>query len=243
MRTARVLRRDAGISCGVEIGPAFARAAALLLIGGTLHAQEVALPQPEHSAQGPPAAAVTSPSPAAATSPTATASATIPPPQLIPPDILPMPDPSAPPIALPPADTIQQLDEALKPKIISPAAQEYQWRIEWRKLRNRIENDPSVREARATADHARTDLEKRKLLARYYDVFYGKAIALAPEFKGYLNDRKRDALNALPQPRVRPESVPATPTPKPGETPPPPPASPPPAPPLPSATPTPSIPR
>ncbi len=134
-------------------------------------------------------------------------------PDLIPADILPPPDPAAP-APLPDIPTIEQLDEGLKPPPLSPAAEGYRLHVQWRKLRNQVQNDPAVKAAFARAEAARTDLEKRKLLARYYELFYRKIAAIAPaEMKTYLNDRKKEHLAALPQPRVRPETAPPTPTP------------------------------
>jgi hypothetical protein len=128
---------------------------------------------------------------------------------LIPPDILPMPDPSAPPVQST-QPTLEQLDEALKPKSISKAAEDYRLLIEWRKLRNRVQNEPEVKAAFAEAQHARTDLEKRHLLAQYFNLLFDREIALGgAQMKDYLNDRRREHLGALPQPRVRPTPTPS----------------------------------
>ena len=125
-------------------------------------------------------------------------------PQLIPDEIL----PAAPP--RPSAPSLPQLDEVFKDNPISAAAAEQRARIEWRKLRNLMANDPSVKAAHAKAEAARTDLEKRQLLRRYYEILFGKMMARAstPEMRKYLNDRKNEHLNTLPQPRVRPETAP-----------------------------------
>ncbi|MFN2509066.1 MAG: hypothetical protein ABR589_09880 [Chthoniobacterales bacterium] len=73
-----------------------------------------------------------------------------------------------------------------------------------------MQNNAEVKAALATANSARTDLEKRKLLRVYYEMLYAKMTALAaPEMKTYLNDKKNEALNALPQPRVRPDASPS----------------------------------
>ncbi|MDQ6623738.1 MAG: hypothetical protein M3Y86_09685 [Verrucomicrobiota bacterium] len=105
------------------------------------------------------------------------------------------------------------MDEAFKDNPLTTAAADYRQRIEWRKLSNVVVNDSAVKAALAAADAARTDLEKRKLLRRYYDIFFGKMIDLAgtPEMKAYLTARKNEEQAALPQPHVRPEpSAPAT---------------------------------
>ena len=167
-------------------------------------AQEAQLPKPATQDPAPleptPTPAITPASPPAA-------------PQLIPADILPPPDQTAP-APMPDIPTIEQLDEGLKPPPLSPAAEGYRLHVEWRKLRNQVQNDPAVKAAFARAEAARTDLEKRKLLARYHELFYRRITAIAPpEMKAYLNDRKKEQLASLPQPRVRPETAPPTPTP------------------------------
>ena len=86
--------------------------------------------------------------------------------------------------------------------------------MEWRKLRNRVENDPQIKSAQKAAERASTDLQKRQLLREYYEILYRKMAAIAPpEFKPYLEKRKTEAMSTLPQPRVRPASVPPTPRP------------------------------
>ncbi len=153
-------------------------------------------------------------------------SASVPPPpptQLIPDDVLPLRDRSAAPAPGTPAfPTIPQLDEGFKANPLSAAAEDYRRRLEWRKLQNKLVNDGEVKAAFASAQGARTDLEKRKLLRRYYELYYGKMIAMAaaPDLKAYLNNRKTEQLNTLPQPRVRPTPTPsATPTPPPAAAP------------------------
>ena len=79
----------------------------------------------------------------------------------------------------------------------------------------------------AAATASQTDLEKRKMLGRYYDLLYDKIMARAPrEMKDYLTARRREAVGSLPQPRVRPnvamsKTVPIipSPTPHPSSTP------------------------
>jgi hypothetical protein len=149
-------------------------------------------------------------------------------PQLIPDDTLPAVAPNAT------APSLQQLDEAFKEKPISTAAADYRNRLEWRRLRNIVTNDAELKAALATAEAAKTDLQKRKLLRRYYEMCFGRMIRLAstPEMKAYLTARKNEQLGLLPQPHVRPTPTPS-PSPKPAATAPPPPlpsplASPPP---------------
>lgn len=195
----------------------------ITLFAAAIGAQDVGLPKADAPAASP------SPSPAR-------------PAELIPPDLLPPPS-ATPPVPPPDPPSIKELDESLKPKPRSAAAENYRLHIEWRKIRNQVQNDAKVKAALAEAEKAPTDLEKRKLLARYYQVFYARAAAIAPaELRNYLNDRKREALNSLPQPRVRPETTklvppPPTPVPAPPALPatPPPQAAPVPSPPLPEA--------
>ena len=173
----------------------FLQLCAVLFLTSGLHAQDVDLP-----------ARSGSPGPSATPSPAPTP---IPTPQdLIPPDILPPPD-AAPPPPAPNVPTIPQLDDGFKAGPISKPAEDRRLHAEWRRLRNKVENDPEIRAARMVAEKAKTDLEKRKLLRRYYEMLYAKLSAIAePGFRPYLNDRKREVLATLPQPRVRPETQP-----------------------------------
>ncbi len=140
-------------------------------------------------------------------------------PDLIPPDIMsPAERAASPPPSIPSLPTLPQLDEAFKKKPISSTAGVAEKHAQWRALKNQVANREDVRAARRAADAASTDLEKRTLLRKYYEIFYGQMLALAtnPELKAYVNDRKNDQLNTLPQPRVRPTPTPSpTPTPKP----------------------------
>ena len=164
--------------------------AVCLLVAPETRAQEVPLPKPDTQDPAPEAAATPAPTP-----------------ELIPADILPPPDPAALPGTLD-IPTIEQLDEGLKPPPLSHAAEAHRLHLEWRKLRNQVQNDPRVKAALAESEAARTDLQRRKLLARYIELFHARMIAIAPkEMKQYLLDRKREQLAALPQPNVRPETA------------------------------------
>lgn len=97
------------------------------------------------------------------------------------------------------------LDQGFSPAPLSAAAESQRQHVEWRRLRNAVQNDADLKAALRAATEARTDLEKRKLLGRYYDLFYDRMIArAAPDMKIYLLARKREAVGLLPQPRVRP---------------------------------------
>ena len=119
---------------------------------------------------------------------------------------------------------ISQLDQTFsKPKSLGKDADALRLHIEWRQLKNRIVNDPQVQTAKAYAQAARTDLEKRNRLSAYYDIYYERMSALAttPEIKLALQDLKASHQGVLAQPRVRPSPTPegATPTPTPSGTP------------------------
>ena len=132
----------------------------------------------------------------------------VPPPILLPEELLrPAPNDPALTAELP---SIPQLDEGLKPAPLSPAALEYQHKIDARKLRNRVQNDPAIKRLLTRAEAAPNDLEKRQRLTNYYQVFYGRMIALAetPQLKTYLTARRNESLAVLKQPRVRPEPSP-----------------------------------
>ncbi len=115
----------------------------------------------------------------------------------------PYPEPNGPDIP-----ELPQLDEAFKPKSLGKEVDERRLHIQWRQLKNQVVNDPQVREAKASAQTARTDLERRNRLHNYYDIYYGRMSALAssPELKLALEAIKSAHLSLLAQPRVRPSS-------------------------------------
>ena len=134
--------------------------------------------------------------------------------------LTPKPQATAAPDVLPavPADLpeLSQLDEAFKRTSLGKKADEFRLHAEWRRLRNQIANAPDVIAAKKAAEAARTDLEKRNLLRRYYAICYAHMQALAhePDVKAGLEDMKKEHLGRLDQPRVRPSPT-ATPTPTP----------------------------
>ncbi len=127
----------------------------------------------------------------------------------------PSPEPNGPNVP-----ELSQLDETFKQTSLGKEGDERRLHIEWRHLENRVVNDPEVRAAKATAQAARTDLEKRNLLREYYNVYYQRMSALAssPEMKLALQALETSHVAYTSQPRVRHEtdSSLATPTPKPG---------------------------
>ena len=130
-----------------------------------------------------------------------------PPPPLFPPDPIAPAERAASPAPAPPVlPGISELDQGFKEKPINAAAEAARRQSEWRILRNQVANDADVKTARRRAETAGTDFEKRMLLRDYYEIYFGKMIALTsdPGMKAFLNDRKREHLGLLPQPRVRP---------------------------------------
>ena len=107
---------------------------------------------------------------------------------------------------------LSQLDEAFKPKSFGKEADQRRLHIEWRKLKNQVVNDPSIRAAKAFAMAARTDLEKRNRLRNYYNLYYDRMSALASsaEMKLALEALKSTYFKSIDQPRVRPSPTPSS---------------------------------
>ena len=103
--------------------------------------------------------------------------------------------------------SISELDTAFQHSSLGQAVEEQRLHLEWRRLKNRASLDADVIAAKKAIDSARTDQEKRNLMRAYYKTFYARmqALAEAPDVKGYLEQRKKEALNSLAQPNVRPE--------------------------------------
>ncbi len=129
------------------------------------------------------------------------------------PNVTPTPIPYSEPNG-PNLPELPQLDEAFKPKSLGKEADERRVHIQWRQLKNQVENDPQVRAAKAFVQTARTDLERRNRFRNYYDIYYTRMSALAssPELKVALEALKSAHVGLLAQPRVRP-SPSASPTP------------------------------
>ena len=154
------------------------------------------------------------PLPAATTTPASTPSAR---PELNIPDI-PMtvePSPLVPNTSPAPAPkknlpSLQELDTAFQHSSLGAAVEEQRLHLEWRKLKNRASLEPEVIAAKKAIDRARTDPEKRDLLRAYYRLFFARMQTLADgaDIKAYLEQKKKEALNGLAQPRVRPEPTP-----------------------------------
>jgi hypothetical protein len=134
------------------------------------------------------------------------------------------PTPSPVPPNGPELPEISQLDQTFsKPRSLGKAADDARVHVEWRQLKNRTVNDPAVQAAKAFAQAARTDLEKRNRLRNYYNIYYERmdALATTPELKLALQALKTSHQGVLDQPRVRPSPTPEgfTPTPTPSGTP------------------------
>ena len=131
------------------------------------------------------------------------------------------PTPSPIPPNGPELPEISQLDQTFsKPRSLGPQADALRVHNEWRQLKNRTVNDPEVRAAKAYAQAARTDLEKRNRLRNYYNIYYERMSALAttPEIKLALQGLNSSHQGLLAQPRVRPTPDTSTPTPTPSGT-------------------------
>ena len=132
------------------------------------------------------------------------------------------PTPSPVPPNGPELPEISQLDQAFsKPRSLGKAADDARVHIEWRQLKNRTVNDAAVQAAKAYAQAARTDLEKRNRLRNYYNIYYERMSALAttPELKLALQALKTSHQGMLAQPNVRPTPNTSTPSPTPSGTP------------------------
>ena len=130
--------------------------------------------------------------------------------------VTPAPEPNGPELP-----ELKQLDETFKPKSLGKAADALRIQVEWRELKNRTVNDPEVQAAKAYAQAARTDLERRSRLRDYYNIYYERMSALTTsvEIKLALQALKTTHQSLLAQPHVRPETDASTPPPAPAATP------------------------
>jgi len=124
------------------------------------------------------------------------------------PQISPAPPPNEGPAPRIPA--LDELDQAFKQSSLGKAADEARLHAQWRELSNRIINDHDLVGARAEAERAKTDLEKRRRLRAYYTMFYDRMRAQAgsQELKSYIDTHKAQHLVLLAQNRVRPSPAP-----------------------------------
>src|SRR5712692_2853017 len=112
---------------------------------------------------------------------------------------------------------LSEIDEVFKRTSLGKEADERRLHIEWRQLSNRVVNNPDIMAARKSAESARTELEKRQRLRDYYEIYYGRmrALASSAEMKAALDQLKLAHLSQTSQPRVRPGTDAALPTPTP----------------------------
>lgn len=106
--------------------------------------------------------------------------------------------------------SIQELDTVFQHSSLGAGVEEQRLHLEWRKLQNRAALDPDVIAAKKAVSRARTDPEKRDLMRAYYKIFYARMQALtdAADVKAYVEQKRKDAINGLAQPRLRPETTP-----------------------------------
>jgi hypothetical protein len=137
--------------------------------------------------------------------PSPSATAPVEPPSLIPPNVLPAPGELP---KIPTIPDLEQLNNFFRQTSLGKAADEHRLHLQMAALESRIRNDEDLHAAKAAADRAPTDLEKRHRLRAYYELYYGKLIALADsdDLKKYLDAQKAAHELTLLQPRVRPES-------------------------------------
>ena len=125
--------------------------------------------------------------------------------------------PAPAPAVSPNVPELSQLDQVFKQTSLGKEADERRLHIEWRHLANQAANDPDVVAAKSVVHTARTDLEKRQRLREYYELYYGRmrARAATAEMKTALDALKAAHLSHINQPRVRPATDGALPTPPP----------------------------
>ena len=101
---------------------------------------------------------------------------------------------------------VSALDQAFNQTGLGKDADEMRMRLELRKLQNQVAQDPSVLAAKAAADSASTDLEKRERLREYYDINYGLMAHRAPSsaIRAAVEQSRKEHVGLLAQPRVRP---------------------------------------
>jgi hypothetical protein len=114
-----------------------------------------------------------------------------------------IPPPLPPPQNVPDISQLNQIFQQMQP---DPAVTAYRSHVEWRQLKTRTEYDPAVLAAKASAEAAPTDLEKRNRLRGYYTIWFARMTALAssPAMVEYLKTQRDGHLALLDQPRVRP---------------------------------------
>jgi hypothetical protein len=178
----------------------------------SLRAQDAALPSMDEGLPAqtptPSPTAIASPSPSLPSAPSPSASITIP--QLIPRSSPNQSSAAAVQAAIAAVPALSQLDETFKQTSLGKDAEEFRLHARTRDLQNQIANEPEILEAQAAVKSASTDLEKRKRLQRYYEIYYGRmhALASSADLKKYVDGLKETHVKTLAQPRVRPAPSP-----------------------------------
>ena len=106
--------------------------------------------------------------------------------------------------------SVEQLDAMFKQTPLGKAADDARLHAQWRELSNQTANEADLVAARAHAQIATTDLEKRQRLRAYYTTYFDRMRARAgsQELKDFIEARKAEQLALLAQNRVRPGSSP-----------------------------------
>jgi hypothetical protein len=178
----------------------------------SVRAQDAALPSMDEGLPAqtptPSPTATVSPSPSRAPAPSPSASVTIP--QLLPRSSANQSRAAAVQAAIAAVPALSQLDETFRQTSLGKDAEEFRLHARTRELQNQVANEPEIMEAKAAIKTAPTDMEKRKRLRRYYEMYYGRMHALAnsADLKKYVDTLKADHLKVLEQPRVRPTPPP-----------------------------------
>ena len=162
--------------------------------------QPPAWPQSSPSPANSPAPTANTQAAASTASPSPSATVTIQPPSLIPPNILPAPDPLP---KIPVTQELQQLNDFFKTTSLGKAADEHRLRLQVVALETRIRNDSDLYALKAEALREPTDLDRRHGLKRYYELYFKKlrALTTAPELKAYLDAQEAASKISLLQPR------------------------------------------
>jgi hypothetical protein len=107
--------------------------------------------------------------------------------------------------------SITELDSAFQGSSLGQAVEQQKLQLEWRKLKNRVAENPEIKAAQKAIESADTELEKRNRRRAYYKLYYGRMQALAetPALKSFLEQKKNEILASLDQPHVRPATSPA----------------------------------
>jgi surface protein G len=94
--------------------------------------------------------------------------------------------------------------ERLKPNKTSTAANEVAERIRFRQAKTKALRDPAVQAEWANSESARTDLEKREALKRYYKLLYARIAKIDSTLKKAIELQQMSSLRRLEQTRIDP---------------------------------------